>query len=204
MNRGQGILTWGMSMRMLTGIVAIVFSVAALAAEVAGVKIEDKLRLQPEGPELILNGAGLRTRFVVNVYVAGLYLPEKKSSAADVLALAGPKRVSMIMLRDLRAEQLVGALNEGMEKNNPAAELDKLKSQVAELTRIMTSLGEAKKGDVIALDWIPDTGTRVLLNGGVRGKPIAGADFYPALLRVWLGDKPVEDSLKKALLGRSE
>jgi hypothetical protein len=136
------------------------------------------------------------------VYVAGLYLPEKKAAAADVIAAPGPKRVSMTLLRDLKAEDLVKALNEGMEKNNPSADMARLKPQVGELTQIMNSLGEAKKGDVIALDFLPDAGTRVSLNGEARGKPIAGAEFYKALLRVWLGDNPVEDSLKKALLGQ--
>lgn len=174
----------------------------AVAAEVAGVKLEDKVSVQPGGPELVLNGAGVRTRFMIKIYVAGLYLGEKKTAAADAIAQGGPKRVSMTLLRDLKAEQLVSALNEGMEKNNPPAEMAKLKPQVGELTQIMSSLGEAKKGDVIALDFLPDTGTRVSVNGEARGKPIAGADFYRALLRVWLGDDPVEDSLKKAMLGQ--
>ncbi|HEX6828471.1 MAG TPA: chalcone isomerase family protein [Burkholderiales bacterium] len=175
---------------------------SAAAAEVAGVKLEDRATLQAGGPELVLNGAGVRTRFVIKVYVAGLYLGERKTAAADAIALGGPKRVSMTMLRELKADQLVNALNEGMEKNNPPVEMAKLKPQVGELTQIMTSLGEAKKGDVIALDFLPETGTRVALNGEARGKPIAGADFYRALLRVWLGDNPVEESLKKALLGQ--
>jgi chalcone isomerase-like protein len=189
-------------MRVLAACLAIAVSCSALAAEVAGVKLEDKVKIQPGGADLVLNGAGLRTRFVVKVYVAGLYLPEKMSSAADVLARPGPKRVSMTMLRDLKSDQLLSALNEGMEKNNPQAEIEKLKPQIAELAQIMNSLGEAKKGDVIALDFLPETGTHVLLNGDARGKPIAGSEFYQALLRVWLGDKPVEDSLKRALLGQ--
>lgn len=175
---------------------------SAVAAEVAGVKLEDKVSIQPGGPELVLNGAGLRTRAIFKVYVAGLYLPEKKAAAADAIAAPGPKRVSMTLMRDLKAEDLVKALNEGMEKNNSPADMAKLKSQVGELTQIMSSLGEARKGDVIALDFLPETGTRVSVNGEARGKPIAGADFYRALLRVWLGDNPVEDSLKKAMLGQ--
>ena len=37
----------------------------------------------------------------------------------------------------------------------------------------------------------------------VRGRDIAGDDFYKALLRIWLGNKPVQDDLKPALLGKS-
>ena len=191
-------------MRIATGMLLCLLALGAVAAEVSGVKFEDRATLQPGGPTLVLNGAGLRTKFVFKVYAAGLYLSERKAGAAEVLALAGPKRVSMVMLRDLKAEDLVNALNEGMEKNSPAAELEKLKPQTAELTRTMASIGEAKKGDVIALDFLPESGTRVLVNGAAKGSPIAGADFYRALLRVWLGDNPVEEGLKKALLGQQD
>ncbi len=168
----------------------------------SGVKLDDKVRLGAGGPELVLNGAGVRTRFFVKVYAAGLYLAERKSTAADVLALGGPKRVAMHMMRDLGAQQLVDALNEGIAKNNPPAEVEKLKPQLAELTAIMTGIGEAKKGDVVTLDFLPDSGTQVGVNGQAKGKPIAGGELYRALLRVWLGEDPVQEDLKKALLGQ--
>jgi len=73
----------------------------ALAAEVAGVKVEDRVKLG--SGELVLNGAGLRTKAFFKVYVAGLYLAEKKTSASEVLALPGAKRVSMRLMRELCA-----------------------------------------------------------------------------------------------------
>ncbi len=171
----------------------------ALAAEVAGVSVEDRITVGSS--ELALNGAGLRTKFFVNVYVAGLYLAQKKASTSEVLALPGPKRVSMRLMRDLSAKQLVDALEEGIRDNTPAAERESLKDRVADLSALMSSLQSAKAGDVIALDWLPGTGTRVVLNGAARGKPIPGEDFYRALLRIWLGEDPVSKDLKKALLG---
>ena len=186
-------------------ILALPLVLAALcvqAAEVGGVKLEDKLRLSPNGPELVLNGAGIRTRVFFKVYVGALYLPEKKAAANDVLALAGPKRVSMNMLRDLTAQQLSEALAEGIRNNSSAAEQDVLKARIDELLGIMNALGEAKKGDAILLDFLPESGTRVVVNGQPRGKPIAGEDFYRALLRIWLGEKPVDADLKNGMLGQ--
>jgi hypothetical protein len=180
-------------------------AVAALgvqAAEVGGVKLEDKLRLTPTGPELVLNGAGIRTRVFFKVYVGGLYLTEKKGTAAEVIGLAGPKRVSMTMLRDLTAQQLSEGLADGIRNNSSAAEQEALKARVDELVGIMNALGEAKKGDTILLDFLPESGTRMVVNGQPRGKPITGDDFYRALLRIWLGDKPVDDDLKKGMLGQ--
>ena len=172
----------------------------AFAAEVAGVKVDDRIKL--ESAELVLNGAGLRTKAFFKVYVAGLYLAAKKTNADDVLALPGAKRVSMRLMRDLSAKQLTDALDEGFRDNTPVAEQEPLKGRLAELTAIMNALQSAKEGDVIALDWMPGSGTRIVLNGEPRGKAIAGEDFYRALLRIWLGDIPVSDSLKKALLGQ--
>jgi hypothetical protein len=175
---------------------------ASLAAEVAGVKLDDRTRIDAAGPELVLNGAGVRTRFVVKVYVGALYLTEKKSAAADAIALGGPKRVSIAMLRDVGAQQFSEALSDGFRANNSAADVERLKGPLDELIGIMNALGEAKKGNLIALDFVPGTGTRILVNGEAKGKPIAGDDFYRALLRVWLGDKPVDADLKKGMLGQ--
>jgi len=171
---------------------------AAAAAEVAGVKLDDKA--QVESRELVLNGAGLRKRIIFNVYVIGLYLPEKKSDPAAVLALAGPKRAAIHMLRDVGAETFTEALVEGLRANTPEAEYKALEPRVQELGRIMAELKEARKGMIISLDWT-GAATQLIVDGKPAGKPIAGEDFYRALLRIWLGDKPVQDDLKKSLLG---
>ena len=188
--------------RIATLVLAALLSLAAVAAEVGGVKLDDKARIDAGGPELVLNGAGIRTRFVVKVYVAGLYLAEKKAAAADAIALAGPKRVSITMLRDVGAQQFNEALVDGFRANNTAADVERLKGALDELSAIMNALGEAKKGSVIALDFVPGTGTRVQVDGAPKGKPIAGEDFYRGLLRIWLGDKPVDADLKKGMLGQ--
>jgi len=151
--------------------------------------------------ELRLNGMGLRTRVFFKVYVAGLYLPQKAQSAEQVLRMAGPKRVSIVMLRDVGAETFVASLVDALKDNLSAAEAARLKPQIDALTGVMQTIDEAKKGMVIALDFVPDAGTAVLVNGAAQGSPIPGDDFYPALLRIWLGDKPVQEDLKKGFLG---
>jgi len=172
------------------------------AAEVAGVKLDETLRLQPAGPALVLNGAGIRTRLIFKVYVAGLYLTRKTSQAGGVISLSGPKRVAMTLLRDLSAQQLGDALVEGVRNNASAAEQAAIKDRLDQLLAIMVGRGEAKEGDRISLDYLPASGTRVVINGKTFGKPIAGEDFYRALLRVWLGDNPVDEDLKRGLLGQ--
>jgi hypothetical protein len=172
---------------------------AAHAANVAGVKLDDRTRVGAS--ELMLNGAGLRKRAFFQVYAIGLYVPQKAPSAQALLEQPGPKRVAIHMLRDVGAEAFSEALAEGIRANHTEAEMKALEPRIKELTAIIAEVGQAKKGMAFALDWQPQAGTVMLVNGAARGKPIAGDDFYRALLRIWIGDKPVQDDLKKALLG---
>ena len=169
------------------------------AAEVAGVKIADAERVG--NADLVLNGAGLRKRAFFQVYAIGLYLPQKMPTATDAIGAAGPKRVSIHMLRDVGAEQFGEALMEGMRDNHSEGEMKALEPRIRQLTAIMAGMKEAKEGMRITLDLVPGAGTQVTVQGKPSGAPIPGEDFYRALLRVWLGDNPVQGDLKKALLG---
>jgi hypothetical protein len=177
-------------------------SVVAGAAEIAGIKLDDRTKLGTS--ELVLNGAGLRKRLFFKVYVAGLYLTEKRKSSLGVFALAGPKRASVTLLRDLPAQELVDALMNGIRANSSLGEQQTLQGRVDELAANLLSIRWGRKGDVITVDWLPDVGTVVTLNGEVKGKSIPGYDVYLALLRVWLGDYPTSAGLKKALLGHMD
>jgi hypothetical protein len=104
------------------------------------------------------------------------------------------------MLRNVGADAFSEALADGIRANHSEAEVKALEPRLKELTAIIAEVKEAKKGMSIDLDW---TGaeTQVVIQGKPTGKPIAGQDFYRALLRIWIGDRPVQDDLKKALLG---
>jgi long-chain acyl-CoA synthetase len=170
---------------------------APQAAEVAGVRIDDKT--QAGGQELVLNGAGLRTKFFIKVYVGALYVAQKTNSPAAILDNPAPRRMVLRMLREMDADSLYGALDEGLRNNLGAAELAELKPQADQLGAIMKGIGTVKEGDGITIDF-GAAGIEVGLNGKTRGK-VEGAAFGRALLKVWLGDQPADASLKKALLG---
>jgi long-chain acyl-CoA synthetase len=171
-------------------------STAAFAADIGGARLDDRTTVA--GQELVLNGAGVRKRVVFNVYVASLYLPQKASDLTGVLA-KGPRRIRIDMLRTLSAETFIDALNEGLEANNSAAEFAAIKPGAAELASIMKGFGQVKEKDVVTLDFY-DGATHVGLNGEAKGT-VAGEAFNQALTRIWLGEKPVQADLKKALLG---
>jgi long-chain acyl-CoA synthetase len=169
---------------------------AALAADVGGVIVPDKVSVG--GKELVLNGAGVRSRMMFKVYVGSLYLPQKSSDLAAVLA-ASPRRIQLNLLRDLTADQFGDALVDGLKDNNSPAELAAIKTQTDQLVSIMKSFGQVKEKDVITLDFIDDA-TKIAINGNARGS-IPGAAFNAALTRIWLGDKPAQADLKKSMLG---
>lgn len=176
----------------------LLWALPVSALEVAGVNVAGTAKVGAS--ELVLNGAGIRTRVVFKVYVGALYLAEKTSAAAEALAQKGSKRVALTLLRDLSAQQLTEAFDNGIQANISAAEIEALKPRIAELLSLFT---DGKKGDVIVLDFVPESGTSVSLNGQAKGKSIPGEDFYRALLRIWLGDKPVDGDLKKGMLGQA-
>jgi hypothetical protein len=184
-----------MASRLLAFLMLLFVMHFGFAMEVAGVKLPD------EDQKLILNGAGLRKRAFFQVYAIGLYLPEKKAAAADAIGAAGAKRVAIHMLRDVGADQFTDALVEGMKDNHSEADMKALDPRVKQLAAIMSEMKEAKKGMRITLDWVPGAGTVLTVDGKAAGAPIQGEDFYRALLRIWLGDNPVQADLKKALLG---
>ncbi len=170
----------------------------ALAAEVAGVTLADTASVG--GQALVLNGAGVRIKVFFRIYVGSLYLPRKAGDLAGVLA-KGPRRIQMNLLRDLTADQLVGALVGGLNDNNSPAELAAVKAPTDQLVRMLTQFrGVAvKEKDVLTLDFV-DGGTKLALNGEAIGV-VPGEAFNGALTRVWLGDRPPEQDLKKAMLG---
>jgi len=178
----------------------LLLSGAAHAAEVEGVVLQDRVRLQADGPELLLNGAGLRTRLFFRIYVGALYLAKPSASAQGILADAGPKRVAMHMLRDLGSDQLFSSLREGLEKNHSPEQVARFAPQVRQLEKIFQSISTAKVRDLFLLDYLPGVGTRVLVNGIEKGI-LPGAGFNRALLRIWLGEQPADEDLKKAMLG---
>ena len=177
-------------------VAALAWSASAPAIEVGGVNVADKASVG--GQELVLNGAGVRTRAIFKVYVASLYVPAKATTTAAVVA-KGPRRIQMNLLRNLSGDQLVDALVDGLKDNNSEAELAAVKAQQDQMVATMKGFGEVKEKDVVALDYV-DGGTVILLNGAPKAT-IPGDAFNAALTKVWLGDKPVQADLKKALLG---
>lgn len=167
--------------------------------ELEGVKFEPTV--QVGGQTLQLNGAGIRTRAIFKVYVAGLYVTQKSTDPNALLAQKGPRRVAIHMLRNVDAETFATSLADGLKANHTEQQLAAFKAQADALTANLKAIGEAKKGDAIFFEFTPEAGTRIVVNGQPRGNPIPGEDFFAAVLRIWLGNRPADSDLKKGMLG---
>jgi hypothetical protein len=189
---------------ILTGLLAawLLLCGAAQAFEIDGVKVPDRVVVGKT--ELVLNGAGMRHKLMtVPVYVGALYLAAQKKSAAEVLADAGPKRVLMhVVIEELTAKELTASLNDAIEANHIPAEITLIQKRLTDLNRMMSSIGVLKRGGIVTIDFLPGTGTRVTVEG-VERITIPGNDFFRALLKIWIGAKPVDGRLRAALLGGS-
>src|SRR5436309_671077 len=179
-----------MPRRLAIACIIWTLSSTPMAADVAGVKLDDKSSVG--GHDLVLNGAGIRTRAMFKVYVGSLYLPAKAATTDAALAKA-PRRVQLNLLRDLSGDQLSDAVNDGMKDSNSAADVEAVKRETEQFIAILKSAGPFKEGNVITIDFV-DGATKIGLNGLPKGS-VQGEAFNGALTKVWIGDKPVQSDL---------
>lgn len=184
--------------KILLSICCVLLSWNASALELAGVKLPDSVHLGSR--DLVLNGAGIRTKFFFKIYVAGLYLGEKTHAGEAALNQAGEKRIALHILHELSDEQMLHSFNEVMVVNHTPAEMQALEPQLKELTAIFHAVKTVNVGDVVELDYFPDSGTQIRMNGVLKGN-IPGAVFNRALFKIWLGDHPAQPELKQQMLG---
>lgn len=167
----------------------------AAAGELAGVGMPDTATAG--GQDLVLNGMGLRSKYFFKVYVAGLYLPEKTTSADAVLGADAPRQLVMHFVRSVDKGAICEGWTEGLEANTPSASAE-LKAQFDTLCSYME---DVKDGDAYTFTYLPGEGTQVELKGASKGT-IPGKEFADALFRCWIGAKPGPgETFKKNLLG---
>jgi hypothetical protein len=167
-------------------------SSTALAKERGGIRMADTVTV--EGKTLKLQGVGLRSKFVFKVYAAGLYLENPAADSAAILASDDIRRVHLYMLRNVSKEQISEAISEGFAKNSKA-QMPALKER---LNKFIAALPDLKAKDELIFTALPGKGLTI---SGKASTVIDGKDFADALFAVWLGKEPVDETLKKQMLG---
>ena len=179
----------------------LVPATAGAQTNVAGVKFEEAADLR--GSKLVLNGAGVRYKGPFKVYAAGLYVGKKTSEPGELLSQPGAKRISVTMLRDIDAAELGKLFIRGVEDNmTDKAAMSKLIPGLMRMSQVFTDHKNLKSGENFSVDWIPGTGTVIYVRGVQQGEPFKEAEFFNALLRIWIGPVPADWRLKEHLLGK--
>lgn len=181
---------------LATVVLCVMTGQAAAAVELDGYKYEDTMNVG--GKNLVLVGAGVRAKSVIKVYSAGLYLQEKVNTVDAIMNVEGPRRVRIVMMREIASDDLGAAFMTALNNNVSADDQARIITQIAKIGEMFGQVGMLKKGDTIDADWIPGSGTQCSLNGKKFGGVIPAQLFYNSILKVWLGDKPVDASLKAA------
>ncbi len=184
---------------LLVGLVGVLAQ-GAVAAEVSGIKLDDEINF--DGRKLLLNGAGVRTKYGFSVYVCGLYLTQRHDQTKDVLDTKGPKRVVVTMLREITSDDLGEALLSGIRKNSTQDETRRIGLQLVQLGQLFATIPRLKKGDTFSLDFAPEIGTTIMVNGKPTGDPLPDEAFFDAILRIWIGENPADSHLKPLMLGQ--
>jgi Chalcone isomerase-like len=184
---------------LLGGLAAALPARATRAITTEGITFVGDIRLA--NAPLQLNGVGWRAVAWARGYAAALYLPRRAASEAEVLQQAGAKRLRMHLVQDVDAEEFVKAFAKGVQRNTPAPEQTRLRERVTQFNTVVRGLGKLRKQDVIDLDFIPGRGLVLSRNGAARGTPVDGEDFYAALLRCFIGQRPADPDMKTGLLG---
>jgi Chalcone isomerase-like len=177
-------------------IVFVVTSFISLqAATLNGVTLPDTA--QVGGKTLVLNGLGERTKIMVKVYVAGLYLEQKSSDANAIIKSDAPKQIVMKFQHGTSKSQMSGAFEDSFNDNSP----DAAKTMKPDIDKLLGALDGVNSGDTMVFTYVPGTGSTLTINGKDK-LTIAGPAFSQVLMSVWLGPKPPNADLKKGMLGQ--
>lgn len=179
--------------KLLTCLFLLSITVPATGLEIAGVTVPETLNT-----DMKLNGAGIRSKFFFKIYIAELYLEHQSTKAVEILETPGRKRMTMHILYDeISREKLVDGWNDGFSGNLTPEQLKTLEPEIQQFNKYFV---DVHQGDEIILDYTPDQGTAISIAGKFQGT-VAGENFNRALLSIWLGNRPVSEDLRAALLG---
>jgi hypothetical protein len=189
----------------MTRVTAIIFTCLLLASQplqaimVNGIDIPDSVSLPGNGTQLVLNGAGVREKFFMDIYIGALYLEKRMHDPAAILADTGHAGILMHFTNsEVSRDKIIAGWIDGLETNLTEERMQAIKPRLEKFNSMFRTV---VRGDVISIDYVPDSGTQVRINGEWRGS-VAGNDFFRDLLRIWLGASPVSKSLKHDMLGQ--
>jgi hypothetical protein len=186
-------LSTGFASLLLTA----VLSAPAVALEVGGIDVPETYSAM--GTDLKLNGAGTRSKWFMDLYVGGLYVPSTINDGQAIINADEPQAITLHIISGMiTSDKMKSATMEGFE-NSTGGDLAAIQGEVDAFLDVFSE--EIVDGDVFDLVYLPGEGTRVLKNGEPRST-IEGLEFKKALFGIWLSDEPAQEDLKEKMLGQ--
>lgn len=186
----------------MVGVCAPAQTGQAQAARLEGQQFDDTVLVGDR--TLQLNGLGLRGVAWIKAFVAGLYVAAPSRDPGQLMAMQGPKRLRLKLMMEAPSRELSKAFAKGVRRNESAAVQAQLGERMDTFVALIDGLGTLRAGDALDLDFIPGVGAQLLRNGQPVGRPVAGEDFFRAILKIFIGERPVDRRMKEGMLrGRS-
>jgi len=175
---------------------------AATSKEPVVAPFEDSV--QVDGQTLVLNGSGPLSVNRVKIYTVGIYLPARKSTVQEILALPGAVRVKIAMLKSVESETMSRRFIADVHANTSKDDRLIIANQILTLGMGFGAIGDWNVGDVMYIDWIPSKGTVISWNNKQAAEPLKNQLLMQSILKIWLGDNVYDTKLKRLLLGAKE
>ncbi|RCL71500.1 MAG: chalcone isomerase [Flavobacteriales bacterium] len=168
---------------------------SAQGRKISGVTFPPELKTKTGS--LYFNGCGLREKYTLDLYVAGLYLNKPTMDAKKVINADAAQAIKIVIVsskvtRDKFNESVKEGFANAAPYNATPAQVKKFKSFFA---------APFKVNDEILMIYKPGKGTAVIINGALKGV-VEGLPFKKALFAIWLGNKPAQAKLKKGMMGQ--
>ena len=181
--------------KLVVALSLLLLSSQAFALDVAGVNVSQNVVSNQK--TLSLNGAGIRKKFFIKVYVGSLYTERKVTTPAQLLADPGEKLVRMnFVYKKVDKGDIVKAFAEGLENNSPAV------ARSAEAKAFLSWFtSDFVAGDTVDIALAPDGTVSASQNGKALGT-VRSPALAQGVLLIWFGEKPADAGLKKGMLGQ--
>jgi len=188
----------GKMKQLITAMVLVLgFTQMSFAKEVAGIQIPDSIKAGEA--QLALNGAGIRTKLFMDIYVGGLYLQKTANDANAIIVADEPMALKLHMVSGLiTSDKMTSATTEGFE-NATNGNVKPIQTEINAFMDVFKE--EIQENDIFDIVYLPGTGVEVYKNGKLKDTIKSNMEFKKALFGIWLSEEPAHEGLKESMLG---
>lgn len=186
-------------MRILLISILLLFPVLVIETDaqtkVSGITFPDSFATGKT--KLVFNGGGVKEKYMINMYVIGLYLTDPTTDHNRIIASDTPMSLRLQITSSLvTSKNMVEAVEQGFARSPGGTMI--LRSRIDDFLNLYNE--EVRKGDIYDLIYTPGLGTTIIKNGEIKAT-IPGADFKEGLFGIWLGNNTPDTTLRSRLLG---